>query len=107
MGVSSLKESLGGFLLLGVDFLEPAWSILTHLPVLALIDLNNTLVAGGVVFSGVLCIPVYPLAKKGIVVLRAKYFDKIKDMKLVKLIIKAPIIGKLIGLVNRAKGGAR
>jgi hypothetical protein len=46
-----------------------------------------------------LCYPVYIGAKKGITLLREKYFDKFKDSKFVAWFKKLPLIGKLMDLV--------
>jgi len=105
LGISSLTDLLGGILLIDTNFLAPLWSFITHMPVFALLDLNNTLVAGGLALSALLCFPVYIGAKKGIVVLRAKYFDKIKNSKFVKVFLKIPIIGALVKLSGKVKGG--
>ena len=88
LGVSSLADALGGFILRDMNFLTPLWTFITHLPVIALLDLNKTLVAGGLLISAILCFPIYIGAKKGIVVLREKYFDKIKNSKFVKGFLK-------------------
>jgi len=106
LGVSSLTDATGGVLLININILEPVWSLLTHLPIIALLDLNNTLVAGGLVISAVACFPVYILSKKGIVILREKYFDKIKDSKFVKGFLKIPIVSKLASLAGGFKGDA-
>jgi len=106
LGVSSLADGLGGFLLIDISILTPIWSLVTHMPVLALLGLNNTLVAGGLAISAVLCFPVYLGSKKGIVFLRVKYFDKIKGSKHVKWITKVPIIGKLYSMSNKLRGGS-
>ena len=101
LGISSFTDAIGGFLLVDAGFLMPFWSIITHLPVLAWLDLNNTLVTGGLVLSSALCLPVYFLSKKGIVVLREKYLDKVRDSKFTKWLLKLPIIGKIVILVIR------
>jgi uncharacterized protein (TIGR03546 family) len=104
LGVSSLADKLGGFILIDINVLTSVWSFITHLPVLALLDINNTLVAGGLLLSIILSFPIYVVAKKVIVILRTKYFDKIKGSKFVKWFVKAPIIGKIITLAGKAKG---
>lgn len=103
LGISSLTDSLGGYLLISAEYLTYVWRILTHMPVMALLDVNNTLVAGGLVLSGILCVPVYIFSKKGIVVLREKYFDKIKNSKFVKWFKKLPIISQLLSLIGRLR----
>ena len=104
LGVSSLTDFGGGILLIDANFLAPLWSFITHLPIFALLGLNNTLVAGGLALSTILCFPVYMGSKKGIVVLRAKYFDKIKNSKFIKIFLKIPIIGTIIKLSDKVKG---
>ena len=104
LGVSSLADMLGGVLLIKAGFLTPAWNILTHLPVLALLDLNNTLVAGGLAISAILCFPVYAGSQKGIVVLREKYFDRIKKSKLVTWFLKIPVVAKITAFVSSVRG---
>jgi len=103
--VSKITDGLGGMLLIQAEFLTPLWNTVTRLPVLAFLDLNNTLVAGGLVLSALLSLPVYLLSKKGIVILREKYFGGIKDSKLVKWFLKVPAIGKFISLVSGGGNG--
>ena len=104
LGVSGLADILGGFVLINADFLAPAWNIITNFPVIALLDINNTLVAGGLLISFILCYPVYIGSKKGIVVLRAKYFDKVKHSPFVKGFLKIPVISKISSFIGRVKG---
>ncbi len=104
LGVSSLADMLGGFVLINMDFLIPVWAFITHLPIIALLEVNNTLVAGGLLISIILGIPVYVGAKKGIVVLREKYFDKIKNSKFVKGFLKLPIVSQVSAFVSKVKG---
>ena len=106
LGVSSVADAFGGVLLINADFLVPVWSFITHFPVLALLGLNNTLVAGGLAISAILSFPVFIGAMKGIVILRTRYFNKIKNAKFVKIFLKMPIISHIVTLVNRAKGEA-
>ncbi len=103
-GVSSLADIVGGYLLIDIKPLEPVWVRLTHLPVFALLDLNNTLVAGGLLISGIMCLPVYILSKKGVVILRTKYFDRIKGTKFVKWFIQMPLISKILDIANSVRG---
>lgn len=63
LGAWRLAESVGGYLLIDARSLGGFWSLVTSLPILALLDLNNTLVAGGLAISFVLCIPVYFISK--------------------------------------------
>jgi uncharacterized protein (TIGR03546 family) len=104
LGVYILADQLGGVLLINMKFLTPLWRFVTHLPVLALLDMNNTLVCGGLLISFILCAPVYVFSKKGIVVLRVKYFNKIKNTKFVKWFIKIPIISKISAIAAKVRG---
>ena len=103
LGVYALADSLGGFLLINSEFLAGFWRIVTHMPVLALLDLNNTLVSGGLTIGIILCAPVYIFAKKGILVIREKYFAGIKNSKFVKWFKKLPIISGLLSLIGRLR----
>jgi len=104
LGISYVADRLGGILLIDASFLTSFWSFVTHMPVLALLDLNNTVVAGGLVLSALFTLPVYLGSKYGIIYLRKKYFDKIKNTKLVKWLIKLPLIEKAINITKRLKG---
>lgn len=103
LGVGTLADKVGGLLLINAGFLAPFWRFLTSLPVIAYLDLNNTMVTGGLAISGILCFPVYLGSKKGIVALREKYFDKIKDSRFVKWFKKVPIVNKVVALVIKLK----
>jgi uncharacterized protein (TIGR03546 family) len=92
LGAWHLTDAIGGYLLIDADYLNYFWRIVTGLPVLAYLDLNNTLVAGGLAFSAVLSVPVYFVAKKVSAMVIAKYSEKIKDlpfMKWVRKVMKA------------------
>lgn len=104
LGVWIITDAVGGVLLIKADFLYPVWSALTHMPVLALLNLNNTLVTGGLVLSGVLSVPVFILSKKSIVFLREKYGVKMKNSIIVKGFLKVPIVDKIVSAMNKIKG---
>ncbi len=103
-GMSSVTDAMGGVLLIKAGFLAPFWGIVTHMPVLALLDLNNTLVSGGLFLSGILTLPVYVGAMKGVLFLREKYFDKMKNTKFVRWFLKLPLIDKAITISGKLKG---
>lgn len=104
LGVSYLADGLGGILLINLEPLTAFWNFFVSLPIIAYLDINNTLVAGGLTISLVLCYPVYLGSKKGLVLLREKYFDKIKDSKFINWFKKLPLIGKLADLVLKVVG---
>ncbi|MCB9772379.1 MAG: TIGR03546 family protein [Candidatus Omnitrophica bacterium] len=103
LGISTLTEWFGGVLLIDSTALKPFWSVITHMPILALLDFNNTLVAGGFALSAILCIVIFPFSAKGVIVLRTKYFDKIKNTKFVKWFLKLPIIVKILSLTGKTE----
>ncbi|MFA4981679.1 MAG: DUF748 domain-containing protein [Candidatus Omnitrophota bacterium] len=79
MGASRLTESVGTYLLAGADYLAGMWRLITHMPVIAYLDINNTLVAGGLAVSAALFVPVYLISKKISAVINAKYLDRIRN----------------------------
>lgn len=83
-GVSRLADLLGGIVLIDAGFMAGFWRVITGLPIIAYLDLNNTLVAGGLTLSAILCAPVFMGARKAAVVIRAKYGDKLKNTAFIK-----------------------
>ena len=82
LGVWRFAESIGGYLLIDAKFLSGFWSLVTGLPILALFDLNNTLVAGGLALSFVFCIPVYFISK---IIYTKAIEPRLKDLQNSKL----------------------
>jgi len=105
LGVSYLADWIGRLLLIRADFLDHFWKVITGLPVLAYLELNHTLVIGGLAVSTVLSIPLYLLSVKGIISAREKYAGKIHNLPFIKWIKKVPILSKLMSIVFRVKGG--
>ncbi|MFH0732607.1 MAG: TIGR03546 family protein [Candidatus Omnitrophota bacterium] len=95
-GASFLAERIGGYLLLDADFLTGFWQQVTSMPVLALADLNNTLVTGGLALSIVLCIPVYLLAKFIYVKFIGPRLNKIQESELAKRIKRYKFVNNVI-----------
>lgn len=103
LGVSSLAERIGGYLLINVDFLTGFWRFVTNLPVLALLDLNNTLVAGGLALSIVLCLPLYLLAWFIYIKFIAPHLNKIQESKFVKRIKGYKFMNKAIKQMDKIR----
>jgi len=80
-GGAALADAVGTALLVDLTPLNGFWRVATHLPVVALLDVNNTIVAGGLAISAVLFLPVYFTAAKLTVVARRAYNTKIKKTK--------------------------
>jgi uncharacterized protein (TIGR03546 family) len=105
LGVSALADLLGGVLLINAKFLAGFWGWLTHLPLAALLNLNNTIVAGGLILSLLLAAPLYFAALRVIALLRKTIFDKIKNTAFVKWLLKLPLVEKAISLTDTVKDG--
>jgi uncharacterized protein (TIGR03546 family) len=99
-GISSLTERIGGYLLLDADFLTGFWKWITSVPVLALVDLNNTLVAGGLALSVILCLPVYLLARFMYVKFIAPRVSKIQGSKFAKRIKRYKFVNAVINKMD-------
>lgn len=53
LGAVELADRLGGYLLVDLDALRPVWEWATGAPVLAYLDLNYTLVTGGLALAAI------------------------------------------------------
>ncbi|MDD4956838.1 MAG: TIGR03546 family protein [Candidatus Omnitrophica bacterium] len=106
LGLSGLADMVGGLLLIDIQPLTFFWKVVTGLPVIAYLGLNNTLITGGLVVSAILAVPLYFASVKGVVVIREKYADKIKGSKIAAFMKKIPLIGKISSLIAKMKGGA-
>lgn len=100
-GVSALADNVGTILLIKSGWLFPFWRVITHLPVIALLDINNTLVAGGLAISFILCFPLFMISEKYISILQAKYGVKLTNLRFVKWLKRLPMIEKINNLINR------
>ena len=103
VGAWHVTDAMGRYLLVEAEYLNYFWRIVTGLPVLAYLDLNNTLVAGGLVFSTVLSVPVYFAARKIAAVILAKYSEKIKDLPFMKWLRKALTVYRVGSVVEKVK----
>ena len=63
LGVSKLGDATGLYLLEKANYLTGFWRVVTNFPVIAYLDLNRTTVAGGILLSAILSMPVYFIAK--------------------------------------------
>lgn len=86
-----LFHDLGFYLLTGVPALHGTWSSLYNMPVAPLSRFNNTVVMGSFVAGIILALPVYFLARKGVISYRAGLEEKIKRWKIVRWITGSKI----------------
>jgi len=75
LGGSSLAQAVGSAALLKMDVLEGMWRLITHAPVLALLDINRTTVAGGLIVAGALSVPLFFIVQAGAKPILAKYTE--------------------------------
>jgi len=104
LGVSNFAERLGGYLLLDANYLTGFWRIITNLPILALLDLNNTLVAGGLVVSIILCLPVYSIARFIYVKFIKPHIKRIQESKFGKRIAKYKLVSNVVKKMDTIRG---
>jgi uncharacterized protein (TIGR03546 family) len=104
LGLYHVTDMIGGWLLIDIKPLMYFWNMFTGLPLIAFLDINNTLITGGLVLSTLLFFPVYLISEKGAVILKAKYAEKFGNSKFIKWFKKLPIINKLVVLIDRSRG---
>ena len=79
-------HNIGFALLVDVHWLRRFWTTLYNLPVFPISHFNNTVVLGSLIVSMVLALPVYLLARLGIIQYREKLDSKIQKLKLIKIV---------------------
>ncbi len=97
LGLSGVADRVGYYLLAGVPGLAGFWKLATTLPVIAYLDINNTLVAGGLAIASICSIPVYFISKKAAAVIQGQYAEKIKGTKYGKWASKFRLVGAIAG----------
>ncbi|MFQ5702959.1 MAG: TIGR03546 family protein [Gemmatimonadales bacterium] len=78
-----LFDSLG-VRMLEVFSLRPFWTSLTNAPIVALANLNNSVVLGSLVLWMVASIPLYFLARWGVATYRATVYARIQEWRMFK-----------------------
>lgn len=97
LGMSKMADGLGTYLLEKADYLYGFWRIITNLPIIAYVDINRTTVAGGLVLSALLSIPVYFISKRLSAVILARYKEKMQETAFSKWIKKIYHTSNIIG----------
>lgn len=90
-----------GWYILHIDSLQPLFTSLYNMPFVPFTKFNNTLVMGGTVSGLVLWIPSFILFMIFIPVFRNTIAPKIRELKIVKAIVKFP----LFSLLDKAMKG--
>jgi uncharacterized protein (TIGR03546 family) len=75
-------DAVGRVFLIDAGGLSPLWTTITNTPILALANLNNTIVLGSLVVWAVLTVPLFFLARVGIVQYRRHVYPKLARMRL-------------------------
>lgn len=95
-GASQLADRLGSYLLIDATFLNNFWRTVTNLPILALLDFNNTLVTGGLALSLICFLPVFLLAKFIYIKLIQPKLKIIQNTKVAKVLTKSKVASKIV-----------
>jgi len=94
--VSNLTDKIGAYLLVDAKYLTNFWNWFTSLPIIALLDFNNTLICGGIVFSLVLSPFVYFISRKLYSIYVEKYVRNFRQSKFMKTIMQNKLINKIV-----------
>lgn len=81
-----LFHDLGFFILVKLEFLKGLWTTMYNWYVAPVTRFYNTVVMGSLVTALALAAPIYFLAKKGIVMYRKTWAEKIEKWKIVKIV---------------------
>ena len=81
-----LFHHIGYFLLVDMESLKNLWTFLYNLPFVALSRYNNTVVMGSLVIALLLTVPMYFLAKSGIIYYRENIDKKMQKWKIVQAV---------------------
>lgn len=76
--------AIGYRLLAQTPALSAFWTTLYNLPVVPFTRFNNTIVLGQAVLGLVLLVPVFLLARTGVIAYRVRFREKIRDTRLMK-----------------------
>lgn len=79
-------DRIGAALLLQAPALRPVWETADGTPVLAFLNLNNTVVAGSIAGWIVLFVPIFLLARVGVVKYRETLGEKVRQTRTYKAI---------------------
>jgi uncharacterized protein (TIGR03546 family) len=81
-----LFHSLGYFALTEAVFLRPLWVSLYNTPFIPFTGFNNTVVMGGMIISLALAVPAYFGVKRGIILYRERWRERIRNWKVVRVV---------------------
>lgn len=79
-----LFHSLGYFLLVDLSSLRTLWVQLYNTPFIPYTGFNNTVVLGSLLTGLILAVPAFVLAKRGVIVYRRDYDEKVVNLKVIR-----------------------
>ncbi len=97
LGISKLGDNAGSYLLEKANYLTGFWRLATNSPIIAYLDIDRTMVAGGLVISAILSIPLYFIVKGISAPLLVKYSEKMQNTAFSKWVRKAYFASSVIG----------
>ncbi len=105
-GIAYLADPLFhsfGVWLLELESMQEAWTAMYNNEWIALTEFYNTVVIGSFVTAVLLCIPVFPLARFGVIQYREHIHQKMQKWKIVKA-FKGTKFYSIYQTVNRVRG---
>lgn len=93
---------MAGWEILHLEALQPAFTAMYNMPLVAFTKFNNTLVAGGVCAGIILWLPVYLVVLFLVPPYRNRVVPKIRNSKVYKAFMKAPLVSTLAKAVAAA-----
>ena len=84
--VDPIFHSFGYFLLVDMASLNNLWTFLYNLPLVALSRYNNTVVIGSLAVAIILTLPMFFMAKSGIIYYRENIEQKMQKWKIVQVV---------------------
>ena len=103
-GASGLCEKAGSFLLIDASALNGFWRVATHVPVIAYLDVNYTLVAGGLAVASTLSVPAFFISKSLAAFAKKRYAAKVARTRIAKVIAGLKLATKVDGLITTDSG---
>jgi len=91
--VDPLAHDVGLFVLTKVSFLTTFWTTLYNIPFVPFTRFNNTVVMGNLVVGLLLFFPIFLATKKGIVLYRERWRDKVAQWKIIRVIKASKVYG--------------
>ena len=104
LGAYKIADFFGGIVLIKASFLEGFLRYITNFPLLTFLDLNNTLVIGGIILSCILIVPVFYGATIFARKMQTVYGENFKEIKFIKWIKNFPIVSKAGSFISKLRG---